>query len=701
MFTVRSKKGADGAQKQPKAQRSKQEIDADKLAKARRSLLRTVGDTGTEPNAPSNFFMPHNKDYYHVNIGQVVSCKMPPGELDASLGHRNRDCKRRLFWINCGQSTASNQDVGKLLHGTWKAGDDEGTMELTPWPFALLHTEEFSFRFVDPPAHDPKGRRAGEDEAAEDASVTFRDPTRVPDPARDVLVGTTAMYSIADVAGRYGGHKALCTPSTTAWTTLVLGLDTDYRTGKPNTAPKPVAGTTTEAEDALYGSQRELVKKVLTRLYLVYPAEVDGCFDAEGRVFPKGELDQAKREGREPKPIVYDNEDEEARCAPQPVQFVSIVSDKREGAPGLNVAGVHDATRAWPLLPGHVEQLKKILAYYELEAEYPALANLHAKRNSAMLDLELHRQRFITEIGDAPERPYTRDQPVSREWLKKRAAMPFGKVWVQKFDEHQPNGCVKHGTSEPILVPLLKNRAQCRNGTPWLDVERIDRSTPSGEEHYIDVQIMLHRIVGKAWNKASSSAAAASGGAGNDAKRKRTHTHTHSGGALVVRNGGDLPSMMMMNGGVPKDEAIELLSSFQEASADASGLRKRVGALETALAQATAENKKLKMAVPHMVLNRPGTRRGLVDFVKGRDAKCILRWSAGTCQLDAGNGKTITLPSSANMVTIRYMASEEPNLPAMPMLDDDDGRMQVDEEEEEGEGGSDDDDDDCAEDHDI
>ncbi|MGB2081294.1 MAG: hypothetical protein ACPHZ6_05920, partial [Poseidonia sp.] len=78
--------------------------------------------------------------------------------------------------------------------------------------------------------------------------------------------------------------------------------------------------------------------------------------------------------------------------------------------------------------------------------------------------------------------------------------------------------------------------------------------------------------------------------------------------------------------------------------------------------------------------------RGIVDFVDGRDAKCILRWPSGKCLVELGDGKVIQVRASAHSMTVRYLADEEDALPGLPMIEDHSGR--------DGDGGDDDDDDD-------
>ena len=561
------------------------------------------------------------QDFYNIKLTQVVSCRMEPGALDPELGDAKRNEPRKLFFVNAGQATASNQDVGKVLWGAWKKTAD-GVLECEPWSFEPLPIEEFECTYKDPPA------AAG--------SKLEPEKTRKPDPNKDFEIGRVEKYSTADVLARYAGYKALSTPSTTAWSTFVLGCDIEYATGRPITATIPNEETT-EENDTLYKKQASMLRRALQKIYLVYPMDVEGCFGPNGEVYPIGELRDAAKNEREPKPFVVDNEEQAAKWAPQPVQFVTLISDKREGSPANNISGYHDTTRAWPLPPGHVEQLHKILIHYGLSEDFPALANLHSKRNSAMLDLEYWRQINMSQIGDAPERPCNKTNLVSPEWLVQRSNMPFGKVWVQKCDAMHPNGHVLHGTNEPLLVPLVKWSAEDRNGTPWMNVDKLPRTTPQEERHYNELQIALHRILGKAWNKA-----------GQPPPSKRKHD-----GTLALCEPGHVENAM--------------LASLDKATAEANRLSRENKELEETLATTKAALKKSKAKMARIVLNNAGERKGIVDFVNGRDAKCIVRWPAGKCQIDFGNAIPPVVTGCESSLTIRFQSSDEVDLP--PLLE--------------------------------
>ena len=174
-----------------------------------------------------------------------------------------------------------------------------------------------------------------------------------------------------------------------------------------------------------------------------------------------------------------------------------------------NIGGAHDTTRGHPLLPSHVIVVKALLSAYELEEEFPALATLHESRTGQMLNLEYHRQLGLVDLGTAPGEDH---DELDEAWLTTLCNLPFGKVWVQKCTSACPNGVTEIGTDKPLLVPLLKGRAEDKNGTPWLDARLLERDTSvEGARKYIAVTTALHRILGKRWDKSGTKRKAALG----------------------------------------------------------------------------------------------------------------------------------------------------------------------------------------------
>ena len=198
--------------------------------------------------------------------------------------------------------------------------------------------------------------------------------------------------------------------------------------------------------------------------------------------------------------------------APQPVIFCTLDPDRRPGAPNSERAGgYHDSTRANALTNGVLDLIKHFIRHYKLETNFPALLTLHAQRLDALLNLEHFRSVYAKEIGKPPGEDHDEICP---EWAAKWAAMPFGKVWVQHCDQDHPFGEVEFGTDKPKLVPLLKGRAEERNGVRWLDVTKIERSASVAmAQHYIAIQDALGKVLGKAWDKKGTDRRAALAGA--------------------------------------------------------------------------------------------------------------------------------------------------------------------------------------------
>jgi hypothetical protein len=459
---------------------------------ARRKQLKSVMQIGPKPAEASEFFLHYNKDLYNVPMDHVISCKMPPykatdlGKRELDMGIELRD-QRELFYINAGTPKRGRPDAGRAFHGyPWVKNDDDGAFTPVDWEFELSKEQRLGTRWIDPIGPDTKP-----------------DPYNLP---FDVKVNKTPHNTKADFLAQCMGHKALCTPSTEAFQTFVLGVPTDYKTGASMQAFK-------EVNPDEWTHQRNCLFNSFQKIYMVYPHPVDPVFDQDGRVFPKGEL---TRSPNAPKllTIVHEVEDEEFET-PQPVVFVTLTADTTsKEAKGLDPArvlsGPHDTTRAWPLLPSHVVAIRKLLKHYELEDQFPALSNLHVSavrkllkhnesRDGAMLNLEYHRNLGMQRLGLPSGEDY---EPIPRGWLNKVANLPFGKVWVQKCTLECPDGMVEFGTDEPMLVPLLRGRAEEKNGTPWIDSRKLEEDRTLEEtRRYVGVMKALYCILGKNWDK--------------------------------------------------------------------------------------------------------------------------------------------------------------------------------------------------------
>ena len=596
-----------------KTARSQVEVNAAQRTKDRAKVLRQVDKLGPMPAEPSRCFTLFNKQFYNIDVRHLVSCKVPPGhtgDLELAEGMRQR---RRLMIVNAGTPRSHDPDAGKAFHGTYErsneAPDEEDVLTLTEWAWPMLPTEAFDCCWLDPLPPVAPG---------ETRKCWVRDPMRVCDPFHDYELGDEPMYSHADVLARYMGHKALCTPSTTAFTNYVMNMDSDLRTGKPILA---------DNETTLWDDQRRRVSVELGKIYLLYPRRVGPCLDEDGNPFPEGEIEAAHLDGRAPVPLARPPDDDERRGqaeAPQPVVFASILSDRRPGKPGCSIAKWHDKTRAWMLPPSHVEQIKRIVWHYRLEAVFPALADMHPKRSTALLDLDAHREAAFAAIGPAPEPKTGEVDLVPSAWLAARADAPFGKVWVQHCSRANPSGALEFGTGKPLIVPLLKDRAEERNGVPWLDVDEIDRGTAEGEGHYAAIQTALGDKLGKAWHDGGGGAEKGRG------RQKRKATAEPKAPPNAKRT-------------APRYE--DLLKLHDQLQRKHDWALARIGELET------------KGEAHHMTLYDTGSKPGLVDFIDGADAKCILRWNRGTLRIDQGKGTPpINLGTNAGMLKVRFLA---------------------------------------------
>ena len=488
----------------------------------RRRQLDRIQTEGTKPKEGSKFFLAHNKDFYNIPEKHVISCAAPvvadPTKMTAALvadGLQARKAgSKQMAYLNAGHPVGGDKDAGKGFWGRY--APDTGA--LTDWEWEPQPEEQFEVHWIDPVAKVDK--KTGE--------VLKRDHTKVP---TEVHVGTTAVYSKADILARYMGHKALNTSATNAFTTHVLGAPHDHRTGKNCATHKPVdeQAPTYLKNRAAWSAERRQMAASLAKIYLVYPHAVDPVFGPGGCVYRKGSISAALKERvgglRALKPAAWEHTDAqgnhyddvagtefEGDFAPQPVIFCTLDPDRRAGAPNSDRAGgYHDTTRANALTTGVVDQVKHLIRHYELEESFPALLNLHSKRSSALLNLEHFRAFYAKTVGPPPGEDH---EPIPQEWIDAWAAMPFGKVWVQHCDQNNPFGAVEFGTDKPKLVPLLKGRAEERNGVRWLDPSKMERADSIAvAQHYCSIMDAIHRVLGKQWDKKGNDRRAALAGA--------------------------------------------------------------------------------------------------------------------------------------------------------------------------------------------
>ena len=503
----------------------------------RRRHLKTVLAVGPKPEAPTPFFLPHNKDYYYIPLDHTISLNspvanaaVPLGQADVDAGHEARQ-KRELFYVNAGAPRKGRPNAGKAFHGTYPVTGKDADSGLAlradapdPWDFELSPAERNGLRWTDPKVeiNDPTtGER-----------TVVGDPEKMPVAANnDFAIGKAPKYSKADYLARCMGYKALNTPATEAFKHHVLGVEFDHKTGKSLQVVLPDGdGPKDEADSRGWSRQRDRMRAAMRKIVMVYPYPVEPVFSPGGGVYAAGEIAAAKREKRNPETYQVPHTGEDGTVIgdvrgtdlqylyePQPVLFCSLTAD-RTSADALvpkgkdevnNIGGAHDTTRGNPLLPSQVTAVKALLHAYNLEEEFPALAYLDESRSGQMLNLEYHRQLKLAELGPAPGEDH---EELDEAWLTGLSELAFGKVWVQKCTVACPNGMVEFGTDDPMLVPLLKGRAEDKNGTPWLDARLLERDTTcEGARKYIAVTAALHRILGKDWDKSGVKRKAALG----------------------------------------------------------------------------------------------------------------------------------------------------------------------------------------------
>ena len=316
-------------------------------------------------------------------------------------------------------------------------------------------------------------------------------------------------YSNADVIARYAGHRALTAPGgATLFTTLF------FNDGKVEIADVPGDNCDLEKKK-LYLAQKVRFEHEIAKLWLLYPDRVEPACDADGNAYPLGEFEAANAAGRAPKrlKVAYNNKRAEIACpdvqgteyetigAPVLVAFATLQSDKAPGAPGNNIAGYHDRSRAWVLPPAHVSKLRNLVQHFGLEERFPALTHISGTRLTGTLPMDYHRKAAQEELGEPPA-ALTDALEFDGEWRERRLGLLFQKPWVQQCNTQHPDGKVDEA-GQPVLVPLIKDGCEERNGSPWLDAEALlpaGAASEVGEDvlkHYDDLQTALCSLVGR------------------------------------------------------------------------------------------------------------------------------------------------------------------------------------------------------------
>jgi len=316
-------------------------------------------------------------------------------------------------------------------------------------------------------------------------------------------------YSNADVIARYAGHRALTAPGgATLFATLFLN------DGGREIADVPGDNCGLEKKQQ-YHAQKMRFEHEISKLWLLYPDRVEPACDARGNAYALGEFEVANAAAREPVSlkVAYVNKRAGIACpdvqgteyetigAPVLVAFATLLSDKAPGAPGNSISGYHDRSRAWVLPPAHVVKLRNLVQHFGLEARFPALAHISGTRLTGTLPMDHHRKAAQEDLGEPPA-ALTDALEFDGEWREQRLGLLFQKPWVQQCTPQHPGGKVDEA-GQPVLVPLIKDGCEERNGSPWLDAEEllpVGAASEAGRDvlqHYDNLQTALCSLVGR------------------------------------------------------------------------------------------------------------------------------------------------------------------------------------------------------------
>ena len=295
--------------------------------------------------------------------------------------------------------------------------------------------------------------------ADETNEVEWRNSSEGTDAPPVLHVSDHRYCSAVDVLARYAGGEALRVGGRALFVAVFLNE------GNPHIAPRVKEGA--DGWDK-YVMQRHLIGRNLSKLFLVYP---------------------------EAMPPVLQRDTGPAMLA----CLASIASDKSSsGAPGAtyqpSIAGYHDRSRLHVLPLGHVSQIRELVKHFQLEQCFPPLTDSWSSLQE-WLPMQQIRARAIDALGPP------RGGVMTPDWLARRRAVPFDTPWVQHCSMEHPTG-KRNARDEPVLLPLVYDSAEERNGTPWLTQDPEN----AGTEHYQQVSDALERIGGEAHKKVRAEA---------------------------------------------------------------------------------------------------------------------------------------------------------------------------------------------------
>ncbi len=265
--------------------------------------------------------------------------------------------------------------------------------------------------------------------------------------------------SAVDVLARYAGGEALQVGGRALFVAVFLNE------GNPDIAPRVKEGAPGWDK---YVAQRQVIGRNLSKLFLVYPETMLPVLQ------------------RDAGPAML-------AC------LASIAGDKLSvGAPGgmyqTSIAGYHDRSRLHVLPLGHVSQIRELVKHFQLEQCFPPLTASWTNLQE-WLPMQQMRTRAVDALGPP------RGGVMTPDWLALRRAVPFDTPWVQHCSMQHPTG-KRNARDEPVLLPLVHDSAEERNGTPWLTQDPEN----AGTEHYRQVSDALERIGGEAHKKVRAEA---------------------------------------------------------------------------------------------------------------------------------------------------------------------------------------------------
>ena len=290
--------------------------------------------------------------------------------------------------------------------------------------------------------------------------------------ANGTLESVEQTHSRQELIARAMAHKALYGNCKGAFKRFVLKVPLNKTFDKFEmplpvewpTPPESNASDNAKAEfESMLGEAKnraiEIFKTHLSPIGLVFREPVDPTCGPNGEVYPLGEQDRAKAEGREPVALAYESDEAWQAQGPQPFTMLRVIPD---GKGQQFTAPEYDAYAMHPLHPAlwqtvldfiretNIERIcpyftrvppcraksKKMLEYLKkavmsargaLEKEYTA-----AKEGHAVARMELEEDAEIDSDESTNTVDKVKESEIAMETIvNKLNSMPFGYPWVR------------------------------------------------------------------------------------------------------------------------------------------------------------------------------------------------------------------------------------------------------------------------------